>query len=457
MTSIGKSAFSGCSGLTGNLIIPNSVTTIGNWAFQNCSGLTGDLNIPNSVTSIGSYAFKNCSGFTGSLNIGNSVTIIYFEAFRNCSGFTGDLIIGNSVTTISSSAFRNCSGFTGSLTIPNSVTTIGSQAFYNCSGFTGSLTIGNSVTTVDNYAFMYCSGFTGSLIIPNSVTTIGNSAFYNCSGFTGCLTIPNSVTTIGSQAFYNCSGFTGNLTIGNSVATIGTYAFRYCGNFTLMKVLPETPPTVVENAFHSSFYGIPVHVPCGSLAVYQGASGWSSFTNYHEDCMQALTITLSSGANWFSTNVDITLADLKAALVAAAPGTAITIQSQTLNTSYNPNNGRWTGQLTTLDVTRMYVITVTTDCEMVLNGMPVNPAEHPVTIASGANWIAYPLGQGMTLTEAFAGFAVQGDVVQSQTNNAQYIRNNWMGQLTELVPGKGYIYNSAATESRVFTFPAGAK
>ena len=168
-------------------------------------------------------------------------------------------------------------------------------------------------------------------------------------------------------------------------------------------------------------------------------------------------VDLAEGQNWFSPNVDITLDDLKAALVAAAPGTAITIQSQTLNTSYNPNNGRWTGQLTTLDVTRMYVITVTTDCEMVLNGMPVNPAEHPVTIASGANWIAYPLGQSTTLTEAFAGFAVQGDMVQSQTNNASYIRNNWMGQLTELVPGKGYIYNSAATESRIFYFPTSAK
>ena len=164
------------------------------------------------------------------------------------------------------------------------------------------------------------------------------------------------------------------------------------------------------------------------------------------------TIALAEGQNWFSTRVDITLDDLKAALVAAAPGTAITIQSQTLNTTYNPANGRWTGRLTSLDVTQMYVIIVATDCEMTLEGMPVDPATHPITIESGVNWIAYPLGENMTLTEAFAGFAVNGDVVQSQTNNASYIRNRWQGQLTELVPGQGYIYDSSTSESRTFTF-----
>ena len=190
-------------------------------------------------------------------------------------------------------------------------------------------------------------------------------------------------------------------------------------------------------------------LPIHDLLINQDACGASSSITQ--------TVELSAGTNWFSTNVEVTLDHLKAALVAAAPGTTITIQSQTLNTSYNPNNGRWTGQLTTLDVTRMYVITVATDCEIVLEGMLVDLAGHPVTIASGANWIAYPLDESMSLTDAFAGFAVNGDVVQSQTTNASYIRNRWQGQLTELVPGKGYIYNSSTSESRVFTFPVGAK
>ncbi len=51
VTSIGKSAFFKCSGLT-SVTIPNSVTSIGELAFYECSGLTS-ITIPNSVTSIG--------------------------------------------------------------------------------------------------------------------------------------------------------------------------------------------------------------------------------------------------------------------------------------------------------------------------------------------------------------------------------------------------------------------
>ena len=59
VTSIGKSAFSWCSGLT-SISIPNSVTSIGKSAFEECSSLTS-VTIPNSVTSIGDFAFSSCN------------------------------------------------------------------------------------------------------------------------------------------------------------------------------------------------------------------------------------------------------------------------------------------------------------------------------------------------------------------------------------------------------------
>ena len=65
LKTIGKDAFLNCSGFTGNLTIPNSITSIGEYAFSGCWGFIGDLTIPNSVTSIGEYAFEGCSGFTG--------------------------------------------------------------------------------------------------------------------------------------------------------------------------------------------------------------------------------------------------------------------------------------------------------------------------------------------------------------------------------------------------------
>ena len=169
------------------------------------------------------------------------------------------------------------------------------------------------------------------------------------------------------------------------------------------------------------------------------------------------TVNLSQGTNWFSTNLDITLDDLKAALVAALPGTSITIKSQ--NGGQTTWNGRmWVGTLRTMDVSEMYMISVANACEITLEGLVVNPTEHPATIDIGPNWIGFPLGETMTITNAFANFASPGDIVKSDGGGqAAWNGRMWTGQLKNLESGKGYIYESAATESRTFTFPTNAK
>ena len=166
-------------------------------------------------------------------------------------------------------------------------------------------------------------------------------------------------------------------------------------------------------------------------------------------------ITLAAGTNWVSFYVETTLDDLKAALVEAAPGTTIRIYGQNNYTTYN--GARWLGNLT-WDLSKMYKIQVTTNCEITLEGMPINPADHPVTTVNGNNYLGFPFNQTMTLTDAFAGFAVDGDRIYSQTGYATYTRGRWQGTtLTELQPGKGYIYKSAASGSVPFVFPNSAR
>ena len=224
-TSIGSTAFEGCTGLYGSLVIPDSVTTIGSYAFRYSSNLTGSLTIPNSVESIGDGAFNSCIGFNGSLTIGNSVTTIGSTAFNYCSYLTGSLTIPDSVTSIGNYAFAFCYGLTGPLTIPDSVTNIGSYAFSYCTGFTGSLTIGNSVTSIGSNAF-YAGNF-DKLVVGSGVTSIGNYAFGSNLIPVAYASCPASAF-VGSVAFYQCSSLT-TLYARDAVAngyTLGSQSFE---------------------------------------------------------------------------------------------------------------------------------------------------------------------------------------------------------------------------------------
>ena len=91
-------------------------------------------------------------------------------------------------------------------------------------------------------------------VIPNTVTSIGDEAFDRCFRLSS-ITIPSSVTSIGNSAFTNCTGLT-------EITTLAT-----------------TPPVLGNNVFSNVPTDIPVYVPCGSLASYQAADGWSNFTN----------------------------------------------------------------------------------------------------------------------------------------------------------------------------------
>lgn len=101
---------------TGELVIPSSieygenvfeVTDIGAGAFQNCSGLTGSLVIPNSIRRIHNDAFRGCSGFDGTLEIGERVYLIENDAFSDCSGFTSAMSYARNAPQLSGSCFYN--------------------------------------------------------------------------------------------------------------------------------------------------------------------------------------------------------------------------------------------------------------------------------------------------------------------------------------------------------------
>ena len=164
------------------------------------------------------------------------------------------------------------------------------------------------------------------------------------------------------------------------------------------------------------------------------------------------TVTLVQGVNWWSTNLDITLDDLKAALVAAM-GTngTVTVKSQAGYIKYE--NGMWMPASMPFDIRQMYMIQVSNTCEMTVTGVPVNPTEHEITIHNGVNWIGFLSSESMTVTAAFAGLnPVDGDAVKGKMGSATYNGTIWMGSLQNLEPGQGYIYQSKASGNKTFTF-----
>ena len=110
MTSIGGSAFNGCSSLA-TINIPASVTSIGGRAFYNCSSLTA-ITVPENsqLTSIGDDAFSGCTSLTA-ITIPEGVTSIGDAAFLDCSSLT-TIVLTKSVEHIGSEAFANCSELT---------------------------------------------------------------------------------------------------------------------------------------------------------------------------------------------------------------------------------------------------------------------------------------------------------------------------------------------------------
>ena len=260
---------SGCK----NTTIPNSVTSIGYSAFSGCSSLNS-VTIPNSVTSIGYSAFYGCSSLT-SVTIGKGVTSIGSSAFSGCSSLTS-ITIPNSVTSIGRSAFRDCSSFT-SITIPESVKSIGEWAFFNCSSLTF-VTIGESVTSIGDLAFNGCSKIDSIVWKAENYANFlekENAPFYDCRSQIKSFTFGEAVEYLPAYLCYGMEKLT-NIVLFNKTKTIGTSAFEGC-----IRLGKVTLGSSIQNIAAKAFAGCTRLYDVYCYATYPPFADATSFANYN--------------------------------------------------------------------------------------------------------------------------------------------------------------------------------
>ena len=303
LTQISDSAFSGCTGLSGNIDLSNAtkLITIGSATAPSTTGSSflntaiSNVYLPSTagLRTIATLTFSGCKnlvtvgpkGTTG-FKASGSVSGIYNKAFAGTkiasadississstplytgafSGMTelASVSLGTTITTIPASCFMNCSALT-SLTLPASITSIsgGTPSFNNASTTSGSITFasetvypafyGTGLTSID------LSNITSYQTTSGSTLALPNTLFYNCASLESVV-LKNGTTSIGQGSFAGTTALTSittgsatkaseGYTAASDITTVGQFAFWQTGLSSVdLSAITNTSFTTLQN------------------------------------------------------------------------------------------------------------------------------------------------------------------------------------------------------------------
>lgn len=253
--------------LTENVVIPADlggcpVTSIGNSAFSGCS-LLHEITLPASIASIGNSSFKNCNNLA---RVYSKIQTPYAVSTFNWN--TCILIVpqGTKAAYKSVSGWKDAIIFEEGETIYDKVYTDGQGIKYTLyqddAGFRYSVT-GHS------------DQLTAELTIPDDID--------------GC-----PVTSITYQAFQNCTNLT-KVTLPASLTSVSFAAFNGCTNLTEFVSQIQDPTKVTASMSSEVTARAILWVPGGSKAAYLATSGWKDFIIYEEGVDVAFDRTPTDG------------------------------------------------------------------------------------------------------------------------------------------------------------------
>lgn len=239
ITTIGGGAFYNKKNLV-SIVIPTGVTSIGTTAFEGCSNLSSVTFTPGgqSPLTIGNRAFYGCSALT-SIALPERTVSIGAESFYNSA--LSSVTLNEGLVSIGDSAFRNTKSL-NTISIPSTVSSIGGYAFY--SSELSSISFPAAASAEDTVELTLGSNVFGStkfaeLTLPERLVGIPENAFYGNSNLTSVV-IPTTVRNvngeraIGYRAFYQCTALTTvTFTLGGTQPlSIADGAFYGCSKLT---------------------------------------------------------------------------------------------------------------------------------------------------------------------------------------------------------------------------------
>lgn len=269
LTTVGNSAFSGCTALT-SIQLPSSVKSIGSNAFYNCKTLT-EFTLPSACTSIGSQAFLKCANMrTFVIPDDTQLKTIGANVFEGSGIET--ISIPEGITSIGNEAFKSCDVMTA-ITLPASLTTIDTEAFKFCYSLEHiNVAEGNtSLSSIDGILLnkdktmlkLFPPGKASDsfTLLPPSIETLDTKSFYFCQNLEN-LTLPNKVTTIKDRALYECSAMNTLTLLCDQKITVDmssgaeTFSDNMLGKKITLNVRKELYEDYINDSFFSTNFNI---------------------------------------------------------------------------------------------------------------------------------------------------------------------------------------------------------
>lgn len=310
VTSVGSSAFSGCSQLSGELVLSESLRMINEEAFAGCESLTA-IRLPASLKQIDECAFYECNSLT-ELDLPSGITSIAHEAFDGWNGTRYAKIGSDTAAAMSAEdiTFRDRSypkldliyvftedGTNKGLQLvradtditevvfPDEIAEINSGAFSNCKLLSGELVLPESIRAIYDDTFAGCESLT-AIKLPDGLERIDGFVFYECNNLTE-LDLPSGITSIAHEAFNGWNGtryakISSGTAVAMSVEDI-TFRDRNCPAVDLIHILSEAGEVTGLQAVGADNAASAVSIPEGVTSVAESA---------FSDCAELTSVTL---------------------------------------------------------------------------------------------------------------------------------------------------------------------